>query len=217
MLVASLGRLDLLSLPPRGDTVAEVAGEFPDHSLDWVYIDAMHDYENVRADLFAFAPKVKPGGLIFGHDFSNNRISRRRNCGVVPAVLEFSGQGGFKLAVVTNENHPSYVLARPGPDGALRSLRRALLAHESGTLVEVAPSLFERYEESEFATAEGAGAGRCGSGSRPANGARPEAPAAAVGVDQRGYGIASAQASAPARAAAEATASPVASATRRRI
>lgn len=43
---------------------------FPDHSLDFVFIDAAHDYESVKQDIEAWLPKVKKGGVIAGDDFS---------------------------------------------------------------------------------------------------------------------------------------------------
>ena len=47
----------------------EAANQFEDGSIDFVYIDAAHDYENVKRDLLAWMPKVKPGGFISGHDY----------------------------------------------------------------------------------------------------------------------------------------------------
>lgn len=41
---------------------------FQDGSLDFVYIDACHQYEAVRDDLSTWWPKLKPGGVLAGHD-----------------------------------------------------------------------------------------------------------------------------------------------------
>lgn len=40
----------------------------PDHSLDFVFIDAEHTTEAVLSDVRAWAPKVVVGGWIMGHD-----------------------------------------------------------------------------------------------------------------------------------------------------
>lgn len=48
---------------------ADAANLFRDQSLDFVYIDATHDFVNVTADLKAWTPKVRPGGIIAGHDY----------------------------------------------------------------------------------------------------------------------------------------------------
>ena len=37
--------------------------------LDFVYIDANHNYECVKEDIEHWYPKVKVGGIIAGHDF----------------------------------------------------------------------------------------------------------------------------------------------------
>jgi predicted O-methyltransferase YrrM len=50
------------------DSVAG-AGLFDDSSLDCVFIDADHRYRNVLADIRAWTPKLKPEGLLCGHDF----------------------------------------------------------------------------------------------------------------------------------------------------
>lgn len=42
-----------------------------DRPLDYLYIDADHSYEGVRADLALWAPFVKPGGLLLGDDYGN--------------------------------------------------------------------------------------------------------------------------------------------------
>lgn len=47
----------------------EAAKQVADHSLDFVYIDGNHRLESVIADLVAWTPKVRPGGIIAGHDY----------------------------------------------------------------------------------------------------------------------------------------------------
>ena len=47
----------------------DFAREVKDQSLDFVYIDACHEYDAVKQDIQAWLPKVKPGGMIAGHDY----------------------------------------------------------------------------------------------------------------------------------------------------
>lgn len=43
--------------------------DFPDRSLDFVYIDANHNFQNVTNDIVEWSKKVKIGGIIAGHDY----------------------------------------------------------------------------------------------------------------------------------------------------
>ncbi len=54
---------------PLKMTSLEAVKKFKDNSLDFVFIDASHEYEDVRDDILAWYPKVKPGGIIAGHDY----------------------------------------------------------------------------------------------------------------------------------------------------
>jgi len=50
-------------------TSMEAVKHFEDELLDFVYIDANHKYEYVKQDIQEWSKKVKPGGIISGHDF----------------------------------------------------------------------------------------------------------------------------------------------------
>lgn len=56
-------------------TSAEAAPLISDHSLDLVYIDADHRYENVQEDIRLWLPKVRRPGILCGHDYSERRIT----------------------------------------------------------------------------------------------------------------------------------------------
>lgn len=60
----------------------DAAKDFKDESIDFVYIDASHEYEDVRDDIRAWLPKVKTGGIIAGDDYSIGFM------GVIRAVNE---------------------------------------------------------------------------------------------------------------------------------
>lgn len=66
----------------RGSSV-EMAFQVPDKSLALVYIDADHSYEGVKADIFAWLPKLVTGGVMAFHDYQATQY------GVKRAVQEF--------------------------------------------------------------------------------------------------------------------------------
>lgn len=43
---------------------------YEDNTLDFVYIDASHEYDDVKKDIINWLPKVKTGGIIAGHDIN---------------------------------------------------------------------------------------------------------------------------------------------------
>jgi len=51
-------------------TSMEALDEFEDNSLDFVYIDANHDFVNFTQDLHHWIKKVRFGGIISGHDYT---------------------------------------------------------------------------------------------------------------------------------------------------
>lgn len=66
-------------------TISLQAARLTTEPVDFVYIDARHGYQHVKADIEAWLPRVKPGGIIAGHDYE------WRHKGVVQAVYETLG------------------------------------------------------------------------------------------------------------------------------
>jgi predicted O-methyltransferase YrrM len=46
--------------------------KYPDGFFDLVYIDAAHDYESAKRDIFLWMPKLKAGGIMAGHDYRHD-------------------------------------------------------------------------------------------------------------------------------------------------
>lgn len=67
-------------IPLRGDSV-EMASKVADGGLDFAFIDADHSEAAVRADIEAWRPKIRRGGMLMGHDYDH-----KRHIGVKPAV-----------------------------------------------------------------------------------------------------------------------------------
>jgi|WetSurSiteA1Bulk_404760.scaffolds.fasta_scaffold115555_2 hypothetical protein len=86
----------------------DAAQDIADESLDFIYIDAMHTWKAVTADLNAWYPKLRKGGLMSGHDFFNDYGSYHQMCFEVKnAVLEFI-EGKDITLYVTQEGFPSW-------------------------------------------------------------------------------------------------------------
>jgi predicted O-methyltransferase YrrM len=77
----------------------EAAAFVGDGSRDFVFIDADHSYEGCKADIDTWLPKLKPNGLIGGHDYQNPDFPA---FGVTRAVDEFVQRHSLQLE--TGEN-----------------------------------------------------------------------------------------------------------------
>jgi hypothetical protein len=74
----------------------EAAKTFEDGRLDFVFIDANHAYEFVKADIEAWAPKVRAGGMVCGHDYKHEGQERKPlPFGVIQAVNEYTAAHGI--------------------------------------------------------------------------------------------------------------------------
>jgi SAM-dependent methyltransferase len=73
----------------------DAAADIENNSLDYIFIDGEHSYESVADDLKNYHNKVRPGGIISGHDFSWP--------GVQHAVFEFIADTGIDLKFCDND------------------------------------------------------------------------------------------------------------------
>lgn len=51
---------------------SEAVSSFALESVDFVYIDGCHTYDQVKEDIINYLPVVKKGGFIGGHDYTGN-------------------------------------------------------------------------------------------------------------------------------------------------
>lgn len=56
--------------------MTEASHLIEDGSLDWVFIDGDHSYEGVSTDIDNWAKKVRPGGVVIGHDINLDTVKR---------------------------------------------------------------------------------------------------------------------------------------------
>jgi GR25 family glycosyltransferase involved in LPS biosynthesis/predicted O-methyltransferase YrrM len=141
----------------------DAVSRFGDHSLDFVFIDASHEYEDVKADIIAWLPKIKPGGILAGHDYYISDFDYYP--GVKQAVneefSEFEAKYNCWIFQVPNEitiseklkNFPSvnFVSIEESQD------RRNVLYEmfEEYKISNVTPHIYKRYSDEDHKIIEG--------------------------------------------------------------
>jgi len=68
LFLSNISTLSNIITPVRMPSL-DAANLYEDESIDVVFIDAGHTYEDVKADISAWLPKVKIGGWLAGHDY----------------------------------------------------------------------------------------------------------------------------------------------------
>jgi len=81
----------------ESSVVAELVG---DCTLDFVFIDAGHDAKSVRRDIKSWHPKVRPGGIISGHDYKGIYHGEQ---GVKRIVDGYVKRFGYALSVIEDQ------------------------------------------------------------------------------------------------------------------
>ncbi len=85
----------------------QAAHRFPDDSLDFVYLDADHSEEAVLEDIQTWLPKVRPGGLIAGHDFLDGETSEC-HFAVRTAIAKWEQMTGYHVASTAEAEFASW-------------------------------------------------------------------------------------------------------------
>lgn len=150
--VSNMRSLKDYYIPIKSDSV-EAARKFEDESLDFVFLDASLTYEEVKRDINAWLPKVKPGGILAGHDYYVDGVNWFPE--VQTAVDELLDE------VDTMEN--CFIYYKPNPD-KLKGIppvhfisvddsveRRELLLHkfEKFGITDVTPHIYKRYKDED--------------------------------------------------------------------
>lgn len=76
----------------------DAAREVADESLDFVYIDALHDFDNAMVDIITWSKKVRKGGIVAGHDYMSYP-----DFGVIEAVNAYTKWHNIRQWWITEE------------------------------------------------------------------------------------------------------------------
>lgn len=90
----------------------------PEIRFDFVYIDANHKYSFVRDDIAAWAPLMRSGGLLCGHDYLQGVCwpgpKDDFDYGVKQAVDEFAAaHGNLEVMTTVEDPWPSWGIVMP--------------------------------------------------------------------------------------------------------
>jgi predicted O-methyltransferase YrrM len=85
--------LDRITVHSNIQTIIETSDnavkELNSETYDFIYLDGLHTYEGVKTDIINYLPLVKKGGVIGGHDYTNQI---EHLVGVYEAVNEMFGK-----------------------------------------------------------------------------------------------------------------------------
>lgn len=89
----------------------QAASEFEDGSLDFVYLDAGHDFINVLVDLGSWWPKVRRGGFFGGHAYLFMPVEGASVVFLVDTFSALVGQEVFVTGANSSSLHDRHVVA----------------------------------------------------------------------------------------------------------
>lgn len=104
----TVARLSAFNATVLRMTSMAAVSSFAPSSLDFVYIDGAHDFDNVMLDLILWSPKVRSGGIVAGHDYDKHPLH-----GVIEAVGPFLDNHPGRTLYVTEEPPRSFFWIQP--------------------------------------------------------------------------------------------------------
>jgi hypothetical protein len=91
------------------------AARFANGYFDFVYLDADHSFESTYADLVAWWPKIRAGGVLGGHDFCEMVLASGVTFGVVSALQRFSGENNLLIHIDGEKPWPNWYISKSMP------------------------------------------------------------------------------------------------------
>lgn len=101
-------RLNAFSVTFLHGMSMDVVRDVPVDSLDFAYIDGNHSFDWVMQDLIEWSKRVRPGGIVAGHDFYHFKWA-----GIVEAVVAYTGAHGITDWHLCDEREPSFWWVKP--------------------------------------------------------------------------------------------------------
>ena len=121
------GRIEII----RKDSLLGIS-QLADHTIDFLYIDTNHQYELTISELRLAVTKIKPSGIIAGHDYTPGSAKKDGpflKYGVIEAVSDFLEEHPFYLKYLTLDENKFYSFALQRTDtskGVLHYLKKLL-------------------------------------------------------------------------------------------
>ena len=81
-------------LPVKSTEAAKI---FADKSIDFIYLDGSHEYDDLKADIEAWFPKLKDGGVMGGDDYNVHSYPDVKT--LIDQIFPMAGIQGFVWSV----------------------------------------------------------------------------------------------------------------------